>query len=98
VNATWQGASRTLRRDLLDGTLLLPDGAAEPLSLSASATEIWESVQQPTSTEAVVARLADRHGVPPDALRDEVVGAIDGLVAAGAVEAVPDASRREATS
>ena len=88
VNTEWRGASRTLRRHLLDGALLLPDGADEPISLNSSAAEIWESLQQPTSTETVVTTLAARHGLATDELRDEVTQAIDGLVAVGAVEPV----------
>jgi hypothetical protein len=91
----WRGATGTLRRHLLDGALLLPAGADEPISLNSSATEIWESLQEPISTEAVVARLAARHGLATDGLRDEVTQAIDGLAAVGAVEAVAAPARTE---
>jgi Coenzyme PQQ synthesis protein D (PqqD) len=95
VNAEWREASRTLRRHLLDGALLLPYGADEPISLNSSAAEIWESLQQPESTEAVVAQLAARHGLAADDLRDEVTRAIDGLVAVGAVDAISAPGRTE---
>jgi hypothetical protein len=85
----WRMDERTVQRTLLDGVLLLPPDAAEPLHLNPSAAEIWSAIPELVTAERVTAALADRHGLEPADVRGAVDDVLDELAAIGAVEQVP---------
>jgi hypothetical protein len=85
----WRAVGHTLQRNLLDGVLLLPPAADDPLHLNGSAAEIWALVDGPASAAHVSTVLAERHQVPLAEVTPVVDRALDDLAAVGAVEPEP---------
>jgi hypothetical protein len=83
----WRVDERTVQRTLLDGVLLLPPTAAEPLRLNSSAAEIWSAIPTWPTADRLAAALAERHAVEPGAMRAAIDDILDELRAMGAIRA-----------
>jgi hypothetical protein len=69
----------------LDGDLTLFDGADTAFVLNHTAADVWELLQQPGDVSSVVDVLAERYGVPPAAIADDVTSLLRELAARGLV-------------
>jgi hypothetical protein len=52
-------------------------------ALNESAADIWRGLAEGNAPDAVAARLAARHGVPAEALVDDIAGFVDAALAKG---------------
>lgn len=81
---------RALSRSTRTSVVLLPPGAAEPVVLSATAVDIWESYAVPATVEGATARLRDRFDpAAQGSIADDVRHLTDALVANGALVIAP---------
>jgi hypothetical protein len=85
VTSVWRTVDHTLQRNLLDGVLLLPPNATDPVHLNPSAAEIWALVDPPATAAEVSRVLADRHDVALADVTPVVDDALRDLAAVGAV-------------
>ncbi len=73
-------AGALLRRDpavasvVLEGEAVLLDPAGNVHVLSPSGAAVWEWLEDPTTTETLIAELSEAYGVPADVLADDVMG------------------------
>lgn len=83
---TFVRSEDVLTRSVEDSVLLLrPDGSGRVVSLSGSGPEIWRLLSQPLSVEELVARLAERFGVPTSSIDGDVRRTLTALVEANVI-------------
>jgi hypothetical protein len=78
-----------LWRRSLDAVLLLPVGAAEPVTLAGTGPEVWELLAAPASVPELARKLAARYDADPATVETDLVALLDRLGALGAIEPVP---------
>lgn len=81
----WARAGETLWRRSLDAVVLMPPGAAEPLTLVGTGAALWDLLEAPSSTDALVAALADRFGADPGTVEADLLPVLDQLAELGAI-------------
>lgn len=72
-------------RRTMDGVVVLPAGAVEPIALLGPAANMWEMLAEPLTATELVAALADHYGVEPDHVTNEIRATLDGLLRRGAL-------------
>jgi hypothetical protein len=83
------GAGSTLRRaDVLwrrvvDGVLILPRGAEQPVLLTGSGVALWDELTEPAPFDELVARLALAHRVERELAAADLDPVIEDLVDRG---------------
>jgi hypothetical protein len=82
----WHRHPHVLWRRSLDAILVLPRGSAEPVTLTGTGPEIWELLEEPCSTDVMVAVLAERHAADPVVVTGDVTELLEELLQRGAVE------------
>ena len=87
-----ENTSRRLRRSqgvvwrrTMDGIVVLPADADEPIALLGPAASVWEMLAEPLTAAELVAALASHYGVAPDRVTSEIRATLDGLVRRGAL-------------
>jgi len=78
--ALWLSTSGTV-------VALSPDGS-EPAVIAGSGASLWAAFEQPTRVDQVLADLAARFRVTPEAIRPDVEAAIEALLKLGLLEEV----------
>ena len=69
----------------MDGIVVLPAHAQEPIALLGSAASVWEMLAEPLTAAELVAALATHYGVAPDHVTTEIRATLDGLIRRGAL-------------
>ena len=72
-------------RRTMDGVVVLPAHAEEPIALLGPAASVWELLAQPLTAAELVAGLADRYGLAPEHVTSEINATLDGLLRRGAL-------------
>jgi hypothetical protein len=72
-------------RRTMDGVVVLPAHAEEPIALLGPAASVWELLAQPLTAAELVAGLADHYGVAPEHVSGEISATLDGLLRRGAL-------------
>lgn len=67
---------------------LARDGVA-PITLQGTGVALWEMLADPHTTIELVSEMADRFGVEPGVIGDDLEQALGQLVAAGLIEVAP---------
>jgi Coenzyme PQQ synthesis protein D (PqqD) len=80
-------SSTTLWRRCLDGVLVLPEGAAQPLLLTPPGDAIWELVAMPCELGDLLTELRRRFDGPAEEIASDTDDFIRDAIAAGAIEA-----------
>ena len=62
---------------VLDGEAVLLDPAGNIHVLSPSGTAVWESLDEPTTIDGLVAGLSEAYGVGVDVLGPDVIGLVE---------------------
>jgi Coenzyme PQQ synthesis protein D (PqqD) len=89
VNApSYRRCSDVLWRRALDAVLVLPPGAAEPITLAATGPEVWELLETPHSLAELAGKLSVAHQVDPDVVAADVGPVLERLGALGLIEPV----------
>jgi len=78
-----------LWRRSLDAVLLLPVGAAEPLTLAGTGPDVWELLAAPASAPELARELGARFDADPATVEADLAPVLDRLLALGAIEPVP---------
>jgi hypothetical protein len=81
----WLRAESTLWRRTLDGVVVLPFDAPEPLVLRGPAASIWELLEQPMTRSELIDAIVTIYAVGRDEVENDVSGAVATLVDAGAL-------------
>jgi Coenzyme PQQ synthesis protein D (PqqD) len=81
----WLRAESTLWRRTLDGVVVLPFDAPEPLVLRGPAASIWELLEQPMTRSELIDAIVTIYAVERDEVDDDVSAAVATLVDAGAL-------------
>ncbi len=72
----------------LEGEVSLYDTrTGQALALNRTASDVWARADGRTSVDDLVSELAGVYAVDPDAIRDQVVSALDALAQAGVLVA-----------
>jgi Coenzyme PQQ synthesis protein D (PqqD) len=85
----WRRRADVLWRRSLDGVLLLPSGAEEPLTLAGTGPEMWELLAEPISMPDLTRELATRYETDAATVEADLAPVLDHLVAIQAIERVP---------
>jgi hypothetical protein len=87
----WRRDPRTLWRAAGDTIVLLPDGGdgQTPLTIHGSAALLWELLARPVSLAELASELAAAYGEEAEVIAADLAPALDGLLAASAVERCP---------
>jgi len=81
----WLRAESTLWRRTLDGVVVLPFDAPEPLVLRGPAASIWELLEQPMTRSELIDAIVTMYAVGSGEVDADVSGAVATLVDAGAL-------------
>jgi Coenzyme PQQ synthesis protein D (PqqD) len=74
-----------LWRKTFDRVVVLVPGSDRFLTLSGTGVDLWDSLAEPRSLDAISAELADRYRTASAAVERDVRPALDALVTDGAV-------------
>jgi hypothetical protein len=72
-------------RRTMEGVVVLPAHAAEPIALLGPAANMWEMLAEPLTAAELIAALAEHYGVEPDRVTNEIRATLDGLLRRGAL-------------
>lgn len=72
-------------RRTMDGIVVLPAHADEPIALLGAAASVWELLAEPLTASEVVAALASHYEVAPEQVTSEIRATLDGLLRRGAL-------------
>lgn len=70
-------------------TQLQIDGSKDPIELNSTASEVWQLCTGRHSVSDIVNTLAATYGTEPDAIRRDVGGCLEDLIALGAIDPFP---------
>jgi hypothetical protein len=74
-----------LCRKTFDRVVLLVPGSDRFLTLSGTGVDLWDTLVEPTSLDAISAELADRYGTASAAVESDLRSTLDALVTSGVV-------------
>ena len=86
MTVRWQRRADVLWRQSLDGVVVLPSGADEPLGLAGSAGALWNVLERPVSLEDLVKTLSNSYDAEPETVRRDIEPLLNRLSSARAIE------------
>ena len=87
--ARWSRLPDALWRRSLDAVIVLGTSSPEPVTLSATAPEVWELLATPTTFRDLVLELSRRHAGDPATVEPDVEALLARLADLGAVSSTP---------
>jgi hypothetical protein len=82
----WRRHPAVLWRRSLDAVLLLPEHAAEPVTLEGTGVALWELLAEPATVAQLAAVLAEAHDADPAVVAADIEPVVAQLAALGALE------------
>lgn len=85
----WRRREGTGWRDSLNGLVLMPPGADEPVTVAGSGSAVWSLLDRPRSLAELVRDLAERFDADPTTVREDLEPLLDRLATLGALDDLP---------
>ena len=88
----WRRREGTGWRESLNGLVLMPPGADEPVTVAGSGSAVWNLLDRPRDLEELVSDLVERFDADPTTVRADLGPLLDHLVTLGALDDLPAGS------
>jgi hypothetical protein len=84
----WRRCESVLSRHAIDVVVILPAGAAEPVSLAGTGALVWDLLAEPASLSELVATFTEVYPDDPGTIARDVAALLESLKSLDAIEAV----------
>ena len=84
----WRRRESVLWRHAIDVVVILPDGAAEPVSLAGTGAMVWDLLAEPASLSELVATFTEVYPDDPGTIARDVASLLESLESLDAIEPV----------
>jgi len=87
ARARWRRRESVLWRHAIDVVVILPEGAAEPISLAGTGAMVWDLLAEPASLSELVATFTEVYPDDPGTIARDVATLLETLQSFDAIEA-----------